>query len=117
MNAQVTYGNPAAALALSAAVVKRGLTLWKEGYDSYTLKETMAKNSEFSFKDNPWGTVAQKYYKKTSTLGEEKWKEIFQEAANYLPKGRKNKVVTADGGVQGSGDGALDSDDDIEMSD
>ncbi|PBK68347.1 hypothetical protein ARMSODRAFT_976159 [Armillaria solidipes] len=102
MNAQVTYRNPAAALALSAMA---------EGYDSYTLKETTAKNSEFSFKDNPWGTVAQKYYKKTSTLGEEKWKEIFQEAANYLPKGQKNKVVTADGGVQGSGDGkqCLDS--------
>ncbi|KAK0438849.1 uncharacterized protein EV420DRAFT_1486560 [Desarmillaria tabescens] len=97
--------------------VKRGLTLWKEGYNSYALKDTTAKNSEYSFKDDPWRTITQKYYMKISALGEAKWKEIIQEVMNYLPKGWKNKTVAADGGAQRSGNGVADSDDDIEMSD
>ncbi len=96
--------------------VKRGLTLWKEGYDSHALKETTARNTEYSFKDDPWGTVAQKYYSKTSLLSDDKWTEIFQEVAQYLLpgkvwKGKSSALSAAEGGQ------VPDSDDDIDMSD
>ncbi|KAK0435041.1 hypothetical protein EV421DRAFT_1740487 [Armillaria borealis] len=107
--ARFLYANP-------DAEVKRGLTLWKEGYDSHALKETTARNTEYSFKDDPWGTVAQKYYAKTSLLSDDKWMEIFQEVAQYLLPGKvrkgKSSALSAAEGSQ-----VPDSDDNIDMSD
>ncbi|KAK0489051.1 hypothetical protein IW261DRAFT_1557552 [Armillaria novae-zelandiae] len=124
---RIAYGNPAAGLALAAAAVKQGLTLWKDAYDSYILEDTNppppGRNSEYSFKDNPWGTAASKYYVRTSTLSDEKWRIILNEAVSYISKNRKSKTgVTLGGemgqqGSLGAGDNIYDSDDDIVMLD
>ncbi|KAK0218878.1 hypothetical protein IW262DRAFT_1298001 [Armillaria fumosa] len=75
INAPYSYGNLAAGLALAAAA------------------DMNARNSEYSFKDNPWETTASKYYVQMSTLTDEKWKIIINKVLSYISgKNRKSKT-------------------------
>ncbi|KAK0227299.1 hypothetical protein EDD85DRAFT_794573 [Armillaria nabsnona] len=74
--------------------VKRALTLWKEGSNSVKTQsgsETNSKNNPNSFKDDPWGSVANKYFTHMVGYNNNKWREIMLESAKYLNV-KKNKV-------------------------
>ncbi len=93
--------------------------MWKGGSNSVKMRqgsETNSKNNPNSFKDDPWGSVANKYFTYLVGYDDTKWREIILESAKYLTK--KNKVQTA--GPQGLGgtdaDGIIDGDDDIALS-
>ncbi len=98
--------------------MKRALTVWKGGFNSVKTRsnaESNSRNNESSFKDDPWGTVANKYYLHLVGYDDEKWVEIILDSAKYL-NGKKNKIQSSGG--QGSGstnvDGIVDGDDDSE---
>lgn len=43
-----------------------------------------SQNNEYSFKDDPWGMVANKYYNHLRDYDDTKWEEIVLGSARYL---------------------------------
>ncbi|PBK71138.1 hypothetical protein ARMSODRAFT_1017061 [Armillaria solidipes] len=115
-----THGNPIAAVAVTSSAVKRALTLWKSGVNSAKINSTETTNSsskitETSFKDNPWGTVANKYYKHLCDFDDDKWQEIVLGSAHYLNV-KKNKHAGAAMQPGSNEDDMDDGDDNITKS-
>ncbi len=102
--------------------VKHALTVWKGGVNSIKARTgaettTTSKVTETSFKDDPWGTVANKYYEHLVKYDNEKWKEIVLDSAVYLnAKKTKFQVPGLRSTGSTSSDGIVDGDDDIMMS-
>ncbi|KAK0433385.1 uncharacterized protein EV420DRAFT_1691769 [Desarmillaria tabescens] len=87
------YGDPAGALALVCAAVRRVLTIWQGGFNSLsaststTTSKRSTKNSSDSFKDDPWGREAKTvYFPRTKELNQEKWDDIFYRCEQILKK-------------------------------
>ncbi|KAK0454512.1 hypothetical protein EV421DRAFT_1729696 [Armillaria borealis] len=74
-NTPRTFGPPAGALALAAAVVKWALQAWKKGANGLTGKQS--KNSPESFGEDPWASVVKQHFKNTQALSKDKWNEIL----------------------------------------
>ncbi|PBK80945.1 hypothetical protein ARMGADRAFT_1039641 [Armillaria gallica] len=115
VNAPYHYGNPVAGLAVAGSAVKRALTMWKEGSKTQGGTETNSRNNENSFKDDPWGTVANKYHSHLAGYDDDKWREIILDSAKYL-NAKKNKLILGRGLSSVSSDGIVDGDDDITQS-
>ncbi|KAK0460893.1 uncharacterized protein EV420DRAFT_1477781 [Desarmillaria tabescens] len=114
MNTPHGHGNPVAGLAVAASAVKHALTLWKSGTNSVKSSvELNSKNNTNSFKDDPWGTTANKYYKHVCDYDDEKWREIIFGSAKHF-NAKKVKLL---GAMESSGSaGRDDSDDNISKS-
>lgn len=89
----------------------------KGGFSSIKTRgntESKSRNNENSFKDDPWGTVANKYYKHLVGFEDEKWKEIILDGAQYV--NAKKSKAQAQSSTSTSMNGIVDGDNDIAMS-
>ncbi|KAK0486530.1 hypothetical protein IW261DRAFT_1559952 [Armillaria novae-zelandiae] len=105
------YGDPAGAMALTCAAVRRALTLWKLGFNSLQAASMSsngrqgAKNTPDSFKDDPW----------------DKWDNIFAHTEITIKKKGLTmaaQLEQATGGINSDNrTKLLPSADDIDLSD
>ncbi|PBK85228.1 hypothetical protein ARMGADRAFT_1087682 [Armillaria gallica] len=118
MNAPYHYGNLIAGLAITASAVMYLFVVLSDpdAQTTYQGKTRAYFNNPNSFKDDPWGSVANKYFTHMVGYNDNKWREIVLESAKYLNV-KKNKVsaVGQDLG-RGNTDGILDGDNDITLS-
>ncbi|SJL10864.1 uncharacterized protein ARMOST_14259 [Armillaria ostoyae] len=99
-----TFGPPAGALALAAAVA---LQVWKKGANSLAGKQS--KNSPESFGEDPWASVVKQHFKNTQALSKDKWNEILLHCQEFSA-GRK---VDEDDGSSDSEEGEESEDVDL----
>ncbi|THV05597.1 hypothetical protein K435DRAFT_849850 [Dendrothele bispora CBS 962.96] len=118
----IWFGHPAGALALSAAAIKRALTIWKDGVkpkmkpeddvggDGEKRVKQAARNGPTSFSQAHWGGTVNHYFDNfTSKLSDVKFEEIVAYAEFYLPESSKALFRSTQEGV--------DENDDLVMSD
>ncbi|THU89298.1 hypothetical protein K435DRAFT_865432 [Dendrothele bispora CBS 962.96] len=106
----IDFGFPTGSLALTAAALKRALTMWKDGFKPQAEKsdKPAARNGPHSFSQAHWGETVKHYYNKfTSKLSDSKFDEIVAYAEFYLPE--RFKQLHQQTGI--------DDDDDLQMSD
>ncbi|KAK0488456.1 hypothetical protein IW261DRAFT_1413995 [Armillaria novae-zelandiae] len=98
MNAPYFHGNPISGLAVTASA-------------------TNSKNNSNSFKDDPWGSVANKYFTHLAGYDNGKWREIILESTKYMNTRKSKSLAATEKGLGGaSADGILNRDDNITLS-
>ncbi|KAE9397217.1 hypothetical protein BT96DRAFT_941057 [Gymnopus androsaceus JB14] len=84
LSASDPCGDPLGALSLSAAAVLRGLTIWKEGFNSVEVAgKKKSRNNSDSFGED-WAGSAMRLYDVGKLLNEEKWGKIFEASEQYI---------------------------------
>ncbi|KAE9385494.1 hypothetical protein BT96DRAFT_1006992 [Gymnopus androsaceus JB14] len=84
LSASNPCGDPLGALSLSAATVLRGLTIWKEGFNSLEAAgKKKSHNNSASFGED-WAGSAMQLYDIGKLLNEEKWGKIFEASEQYI---------------------------------
>ncbi len=71
--------------------------------------ESNSKNNINSFKDDPWGTTANKYYKHVCDYDDTKWQEIIFASAKHF-NAKKAKLLGST--VESSRSAGMDDSDD-----
>ncbi|KAK0506757.1 hypothetical protein EDD18DRAFT_1098003 [Armillaria luteobubalina] len=75
-----------------------------------------SKNNSNSFKDNSWGSIANKYFPHLAGYNNGKWKEIILESAKYLNTKKIKSPAVERGLSSADADEILDGDDNITLS-